>query len=110
MDFQKKLPAADKSIAEIEPEKDIRVKIVGKVVDLGPDSFVIDDGFGSVHVTIDPEINMGSVKVSDNVRVIGRVFASESGFELRAEAVQNANGIDMDLLKKVRDLEKGLDV
>ena len=110
MDFQKRLPAAEKTIAEIEPEKDIRVKILGKVVDLGSDSFVIDDGGGSVHVTTDPEINIGSVKVSDSVRVIGRVFASENGFELRAEAVQNVEGIDMGLLKKVRDLEKGFDV
>lgn len=108
MDFQKRLPAADKAIAEIEPEKDIRVKIIGKVVGLGTDSFVIDDGAGTVQITTDPEISMESVKVNDSVRVIGRVFASESGFELRADAVQNVNGIDMELLKKVRNLEKGM--
>ncbi len=106
MDFQKRLPAVEKSITEIEPEKDIRVKIVGKVVDLGAESFVIDDGGGSVHVTTDPEINVENLKVGDNVRVAGRVFASESGFELRAEAVQNVNGIDTNLLKKIRELEK----
>lgn len=106
MDFQKRLPATEKVIAEIEPEKDIRVKIVGKVVGLTPDSFVLDDGAGTVHVTTDPEINMESVKVNDSVRVTGRVFASENGFELRAESVQNANGIDMGLLKRVRELEK----
>ena len=106
MDFQKRLPAVEKAIAEVEPEKDIRVKIIGKVVDLGTDSFVIDDGGGSVHVTTDPEINLGEIRVSDNVKVAGRIFASENGFELRAEAVQNVNGIDMELLKKIRELEK----
>ncbi|MBI4167568.1 MAG: hypothetical protein HY515_01285 [Candidatus Aenigmarchaeota archaeon] len=110
MDFQKRLPAIEKAISEIDPEKDIRVKIVGKVVGLGPDSLVIDDGFGSVQVTTDPEINVESLKTSDNVRVTGRVFASENGFELRAESLQNVNGIDMELLKKVRDMEKGVDV
>lgn len=108
MDFQKRLPAVEKSISDIEPDKDIRVKVVGKVVDIASDSFVIDDGGGSAHVTTDPEINIESVKVNDSVRVIGRVFASESGFELRAEAVQSANGIDAELLKKVRELEKNV--
>ncbi len=110
MDFQKRLPAIEKAISEIDPEKDIRVKIVGKVVGLGLGSLAIDDGFGTVHVTTDPEINMELLKTSDNVRVTGRVFASENGFELRAESVQNVNGIDIELLKKVRDLEKGIDV
>ncbi|MBI4177780.1 MAG: hypothetical protein HY516_05475 [Candidatus Aenigmarchaeota archaeon] len=108
MDFQKRLPAVEKAISDIEPEKDIRVKILGKVVGLAAESFVIDDGGGSVQVTTDPEISIGAMKTGDSVRVIGRVFASESGFELRAEAVQNANGIDMELLKKVRELERNV--
>jgi len=110
MEFQKRLPAVEKTISEIDPEKDVRVKVIGKVVDLGTESFVIDDGGGSVQVTTDPEINLNSLNVNDNFKVIGRVFASENGFELRAESLQNVNGIDMGLLKKVRNLENGIDV
>ncbi|MBI3413597.1 MAG: OB-fold nucleic acid binding domain-containing protein [Candidatus Aenigmarchaeota archaeon] len=106
MEFQKRLPVAEKSINEIEPEKDIRVKIIGKVVGLGGDSFVVDDGSGSVQVTTDPEINLDLIKVNDSIKVIGRVFASENSFELRAESLQNVNGIDAELLKKVRSLER----
>ncbi len=107
MEFQKRLPAQEKTISEIEPEKDIRVRILGTVVDKGEDSFVIDDGGGHAQVTADAGMSLDNVKVNDSIKVIGRVFASENGFELRAEALQNANGIDLVLYKKARELEKG---
>ncbi len=108
MEFQKRLPFSEKAISEIEPEKDIRVSILGKIVDMAEDSFILDDGAGRVQVAIDPEISMESIRINDSVKVIGRVFASENGFELRAEAVQNASGIDVPLYKKVIELERGL--
>ncbi len=108
MEFQKRLPFSEKTIAEVEPEKDIRVRILGKVVDMTEDSFILDDGAGRVQVAIDPEISMESIHVNDSVKVIGRVFASENGFELRAEAVQNASGVDVPLYKKSVELERSL--
>lgn len=106
MEFQKRLPAQEKNISEIEPDKDIRVRILGKVVDIGEDSFVIDDGEGHVQIAAEAGMSLGSIKINDSVKVIGRVFASENGFELRAEALQNVNGIDFSLYKKVKELEK----
>jgi uncharacterized protein YdeI (BOF family) len=106
MEFQKRLPFSEKAVSEIEPEKDIRVRILGKVVDMTEDSFILDDGTGRVQVTTDPEIGMEYIRVNDSAKVIGRVFASESGFELRAEAVQNASGVDVPLYKKLIELER----
>ncbi len=108
MEFQKRLPFSEKAISEIEPEKDVRVGILGKIVDMDEDSFILDDGAGRVQVATGPEISMESICVNDSVKVIGRVFASENGFELRAEAVQSASGIDVPLYKKAIELERGI--
>ncbi len=101
MEMQRRIAAAEKPINEIKPE-DIRVRVVGKVVDKNDEYAVIDDGTGKINVVTDKlDLEPGAT-----VRVIGRIFASEQGLELRSEIIQDINNLDLKLYRQVRELEK----
>lgn len=101
MEMQRRIAAAEKPINEIKPD-DIRVRVVGKVVDKNDEYVVIDDGTGRINVVTDkPDFSPGTT-----VRVIGRIFASEQGLELRSETIQDINNLDLKLYRQVRELEK----
>ena len=93
----KRHPAVFRKINEINPEKDIRVRIIGNVIDATESSLVIDDGHSKAEVIAD---NI-TCKVGDIVRVFSRVLPLEEGFELRGEIIQPINDIDLELYKKV---------
>jgi hypothetical protein len=92
----KRLPAAQKKIIDINPEKDVRVRILGRIIDKADGAIVVDDG--SSTATIIAETQSG---INDTVMVISRVLPLEEGYELRGEAVQDMNGLDMELYKKI---------
>lgn len=94
----KRAPAKARKINKIDPEKDIRVRILGTVIDKSEDVLVIDDGSQKAEIVIDPstDVSVGSI-----VRVFARVLPLESGFDLRAEIVQNMSGIDLELYNKI---------
>ncbi|MBI4896666.1 MAG: hypothetical protein HY832_03920 [Candidatus Aenigmarchaeota archaeon] len=94
----KRHPAVPKTIAAIDTAQDVRVRILGRVIDVSGNVFVLDDGTGSV-----PIINMleKSVMQNDMVRVFARVLALEEGFELQAEVIQPMQNLDQTLYKKI---------
>ncbi|MFH0832417.1 MAG: replication protein RepA [Candidatus Aenigmatarchaeota archaeon] len=97
MAFQyRKLPYVQRKISEINPEKDMRIRILGKVIDKSDGLFVIDDGSGKAEIVTDENVELG-----DAIRVLARVLPLEDGFELRAEIVQDMHALDMDLYKKI---------
>ncbi|HLC67391.1 MAG TPA: hypothetical protein VJI12_00755 [archaeon] len=96
MDQYKRLAAAPRKAMEINPEKDVRVRIFGKVIDKVDGTIIVDDGSSAATIVSDTECNVGDV-----VRVFARVLPLEDGCELRAEIVQVLNGLDMELYKKV---------
>ena len=91
-----KLPAVLKKIAEINPEKDVRIRILGRVIDKQDGTIVVDDGSSTAQVVTD-----SSCEVDDVVCVFARVLPLEDGYELRGEIVQIKNDLDMGLYKKV---------
>jgi hypothetical protein len=94
-DFQyKRLPAVPKKIKDINPEKDIRVRLLGRVLDKNKDFIVLDDGSGKANIMVDGDVN------SDFVRVFARVLPVESGFELKAEIIQDMSKLDLELYEK----------
>ena len=101
-EFQRRVPAIERRIADIKPE-DIRVRVTGTVVDMQGEAAVLDDGSGKIHIALEQgtEIKPGAL-----VRVFGRVIALEDGMELQAEIVQDMSGLDLELLKKVQEAEK----
>lgn len=93
----KRVAAAPKRISEIEPEKDIRVQILGRVIDKSDGTLVIDDVSAKAEIIVDEN----NAEINDMVRVFARVLPLEEGYELRAEIVQDMSQLDMDLYKKV---------
>ena len=101
MEFQyRRAPAVPKKIADIN-EKDIRVRLLGRIIDKNDSLIVIDDGTGKADIVFDPEIIDIKAETGDSVRIFTRVLPLEEGFELRAEIVQGMNGLDYELYKKV---------
>ncbi len=96
-DFQyRRLPASPKKIIDINPEKDVRIRLLGKIIDKSDGTIVLDDGSTTTTIVTD-----ATCEVNDMVRIFARVLPLEDGFELRGEIVQNVNKLDMELYKKI---------
>jgi hypothetical protein len=91
----RRLPASRRKISDISPEKDIRIRILGKVLDKTDSTVIIDDGSGKAEIFVD------ELPDNDFVQVFARVLPLEDGYELRAEAVQDMDKLDIDLHKKI---------
>lgn len=102
-EFQRRLPSTERTIAEIKPE-DIRINIVGTIIDKNDDStsIVIDDGSGKVAVSFE---TAQSAEINQFVRVFGRAIPLENGVELQGEIIQDMSKLDKGLLKKVKGLK-----
>jgi hypothetical protein len=97
-EFQfRRLPAVEKKISGINPEKDVRVRILGRVIDSSDSTLVIDDGSAKAEVVLDSE---SGVVMNQLVRVFCRVLPLETGFELRGEIVQDMNRLDINAYRK----------
>ncbi len=94
-----------KSIDEINPEVDLKVKIVGLVVDKTETSIVIDDGKSKARVFLEPEW-MERVSIHQLIAVFGSTIPSDEGIELKADAIQDLTGLNLNLYKKVEELYK----
>ena len=101
--IRRRLPSVEKSIADIQPETDVRVRLIGTVIDTTPNSIVVDDGTGKIEIYFGEEKN---VKNGQLVRVITRILPLIDGFECRGEAIQSLDGYDLDLYKKARKIFK----
>lgn len=84
-----------REISKINTKTDGKVVIVGKVVESGDGSFILDDG------KVKAEINFeGEVKANKTVRV----FCSVVEDKLNADIVQSLDGLDLNLFKRVNEL------
>ena len=99
-EFQyRRLPAIEKKIAEIDPERDVRIRILGKIINKEDEVITVDDESGKAEIiTSDVEVD---VNIGDLVKIFTRVLPLEEGFELRAEIIQDVSTLDLDLYKKV---------
>jgi hypothetical protein len=93
----RRAPALLRKINEINPESDIRVRILGKVIDKSDGAIIVDDGSGKIEI-ITEDIQ---ADVNDIVRIFARVLPLEEGFELRAELIQHMNALDLNLYRKI---------
>jgi len=96
MDQYKRLAAVPRKALDINPEKDVRVRIFGRVIDKQDGSIIVDDGSSPTPIVTD-----GQCEINDVVRVFARVLPLEDGYELRGEIVQVLNELDMELYKKI---------
>jgi len=102
MPIQKRLPAKERIIAEINPRNDIRVRITGMVIGKFNNTLVIDDGSKEVEITFNESI--GYLNVGQLIRVIARVMPSSDGFQCIGECIQNLDDFDINLYKKAKTL------
>ncbi len=103
--IKRRLPSIEKNIADIQSETDVRVRLIGTVIDNTPNSIVIDDGTGKLEIYFGEEKN---IRQGQLVRVITRILPLIDGFECRGEALQILDGFNLDLYKKARKLTKNL--
>ena len=94
----KRQPAILRKITDINPESDVRVRILGHAIDKSEGVLVVDDGTSKAEIVTD---EFDAFEIDDLVRVFCRVLPLEQGYELRAEIIQKLNNIDMELYKKV---------
>lgn len=94
----RRMPTEFKRIEDIKPE-DVRVAIIGTVVNKEEYILVIDDGSGNIEVEFESEEKTEDFEESDKVRVIGR--PSDDIFY--GEFVQDLSDIDLELYEKARE-------
>ena len=101
--IRRRMPSIEKSIIDIHPETDVRVRLIGTVIDTGSNSVVIDDGTGKVEVYFEdePKVRQGQL-----IRVITRIIPMIDGFESRGEAIQTLEGFNLELYKKAKSIIK----
>ncbi|MFB6203462.1 MAG: OB-fold nucleic acid binding domain-containing protein [Candidatus Nanohaloarchaea archaeon] len=97
---QRRAPARPRNIEEIDPQDDIRVRIVGTVLSKDDDSISLDDGTGSVEVFMEKE-EIEDVEENEMVRVLGRVLPTPDSFEVQGEVIQDFD-VDTDLYDRVK--------
>lgn len=100
-DFRR-MPAKERAISEITPQ-DIRVRVIGTILDKQDDRIVLDDGTGKIDVSFEKPVDSETNKT---VRVFGKVISMEGGIELQGEVIQDMDGFDMELWRKVKGKEK----
>ena len=101
MEF-KRQPFIEKDINKLDPEKDINVCVLGRIIDIKENILVIDDGTGSVRVVL-PEADK-NLKTENIIRVFGQLISIRDEMEIRAEFYQKMDGLDFELYRKFRKL------
>ena len=102
--LKRRLPAVERNIKEINPETDVRARLLGTVIDKSANSIVLDDGTGKVEILFaeTPYAEQGQM-----VRVVTRVMPLIDGFECRGETIQVLeDDFDINLYKKTRSMVK----
>ena len=105
---KKRNVAFEKTISELN-KNDIRVKVVGAVVEKDESNYsiVIDDGKSTLRVLLSPEL-FGKVESGKLVRIIGIIVPPlEEGekVELKGEIVQDFSKLNSELYEKYLKLK-----
>ncbi len=102
---RRRAPAVYKKIEEVD-EGDIRISVIGTIVDKGESRVAVDDGTGTLEVGFDLSKDLGNYEEGDLVRVVGR--PSEGSVD--GEAIQDFQKFNKDLyekaLKKIEEVKE----
>jgi len=98
----RRLPSISRRVSDIG-KGDVRVRLLGTVIDKKDNVVVLDDGTGKINITFEETVDLG---MNQLVRVFGRVIPMEEGFEMQGEIIQDMKDVDLDLYKKVNELER----
>ncbi|NIO20661.1 MAG: replication protein RepA [Candidatus Aenigmarchaeota archaeon] len=98
----RRLPSLGKRVSEID-KGDVRVRLLGTIIDKKDNVIVIDDGTGKINVSFAEPVEF---ETNHLVRVFGRTIPIEDGVEIQGEVIQDMKDVDLDLYKKVNELER----
>jgi hypothetical protein len=99
--IRRRLPSMEKMIIDIKPETDVRVKLVGTVLDASENSLILDDGTGKVEIIFDEPVFVNNNQL---IKVIARIIPMIDGFECKGEVLQTLDNFDLNLYRKARDI------
>ncbi len=97
---RRRIPCLERRISDIRPD-DVRVRVLGTVIDMDRERVVIDDGTGRITAVFDKP---PGAKPNQLVRIFGRIIPVENGFELQADILQDMSRLDLELYKKVAEV------
>jgi hypothetical protein len=100
----RRLPGKEKSISDIQADKDVRVRITGTVIGLSGNVVIVDDGSAHAEIICDNPDMIKDLKEGQFVKVITRILPLIDGYECRGEAIQDLNGINIELYRKAREV------
>ena len=92
----KRSPAVARTVSEIRQE-DVRVRIIGTVIDRTENAVALDDGTGKIDVNFKEPVK---AELNKLVRIFGKVVPTDSGFELEGEILQDMSKLDMESYKQ----------
>lgn len=101
----KRLPAVEKKISDIRPGSDVRIRILGAVINCEGNTIVVDDGSGKVEILFENSVDY--LKSGQFIRVVTRIIPMVDGFECRGECVQMLENFDISLYKDTKKIIKG---
>ncbi|MBU5557635.1 MAG: hypothetical protein QW751_01430 [Candidatus Aenigmatarchaeota archaeon] len=102
--IRRRLPAVERTISEINPEQDVRVRLMGTVLGMSASSLMLDDGRNRTEIVFDSPEALAGIETGKLVRVICRVLPLIDGFECRGEVIQNLDDFDLGLWKKAKEV------
>ena len=102
--IKKRLPAIEKSISDIDSARDIRVRILGTILDSSEDTILIDDGTAKTEVMFENGQMIAGLHNGEMIRIVARVLPLIDGFALRGEVVQRLEEFDIGVYKRAREL------
>lgn len=97
-------PAVWRRVKDVS-SKDLRVSVIGKIIDKRKDALVLDDGTGKITARFGEETQkaLSKIKTGDQIKVLGTVMPLEKTIELNGEIVQPYD-VDRRLVNKVFEL------
>lgn len=100
---QRRAAAKPKDIEDINPQTDIRARIVGTVISMEEESVTVDDGTGSTEVFVQEE-DIEDIEENDRIRVLGRILPTPDSFEVQGEAVHILDDEEAELYDRVKKI------
>ncbi len=95
----RRMPAVARLISDINPETDVRVRLVGRILGIDEHTIMLDDGSGTAEIIY--EANEVAAEPGDTVRLFCRVLPLETSFELRLELIQDMSKLDLGMYRKI---------
>jgi hypothetical protein len=84
-----------KKISEVNLKNDKKISLLGKIVEVREDFFILDDNSGKIEIFSDTLVEANKLI---------RVFCSVFEQRLKADVIQNLNGFDIDLFNRIEEL------